>query len=309
MKNISIFGATSHLGVRLVDRLVKTGYSINAAYRVEDRIPETWRGSSAINCFRIDLSGSVDLAPMYTEHVIWLAHIDQGRSDGSETRKNLEPFRRFLNGAAISPMKQITFVSSGGSVYGEATSLPIHEDHPRDPLSTYGKAKKAMEDALLEFGRSFNTRVAIIRPGNIYGFEEPGRVTKGIVGALLNSIAKKRPFTLLGQGLTIRDFIHVNDVCDAVESALHAKQRETIWNAGTGIGSRISDILDLVLKGSDIEPPEFIHRPNYASDVQSNILSIDRITQESGWRPAVTIEVGINRVVNDWIAESAPGKA
>ena len=302
MKDISIIGATSHLGVHLVDHLVGLGCNINASYRVSDRIPTAWKTNDLINCVRVDLNEEKPAFDfLRTERVIWLAHLDQGRFNEREAEVNLRPFKCFLRIAQDSPVRQITFISSGGSVYGEARKLPISENHPRDPISSYGKAKKAMEDALLEFARSSGVHVAVVRPGNIYGFEDPLRNSKGIVGAFLDSMSNRTPFTLIDEGRTVRDFIHVDDVCAAIATALLDEQKEKIWNAATGVPSKISHILDLIALSSPLARPEFIHRPNYSSDVQTNVLSIERITSESAWRPKVDIETGIDTAVKNWM--------
>lgn len=301
MKDISIIGATSQLGVHLVNRLSASGYRVNATYRSPDRIPETWNDNDLINCVRLDLNGQPDLGALCTDHVVWLAHLDQGRFNEREVETNLEPFERFLKCSADSSVRQITLISSGGSVYGEAQHLPITEDHPRDPLSSYGKAKKAMEDALIPFGKSTQVRIAIVRPGNIYGFESPAKGSKGIVGAFLNSSLTRTPFTLIHEGMTVRDFIHVDDICQAVVCAIESEKKEKIWNAGTGVASRISDVLDLIIQRSGLEKPEFVHQPNYSSDVQSNVLSIERIINESHWKPAISLEDGIDATVTNWM--------
>jgi UDP-glucose 4-epimerase len=305
MNDISIIGATSHVGVHLVSHLTKLGYRVRATYRSDARVPDSWYGNDSIDCIRLDLSETSDLKGLLAENVVWLAHLDQGRFNEQETETNLGPFERFLNAAAGSDVKQITFISSGGSVYGEAIYLPITEEHPREPLSSYGKAKRAMEDALTAFGRMTTVHTAIVRPGNIYGFESPDKDTKGIVGAFLHAISERKPFTLIDNGETVRDFVHIDDVVRAIVCAIDAEQKEIVWNAGTGVPSRIADVLDLILKRSGLAPPEFIHQPNYASDVQTNLLSTERIARESGWIPAIDLGSGIDEVVRKWIGEIA----
>jgi UDP-glucose 4-epimerase len=303
MKDISIIGATSHLGVHLVGHLAALGCNVTASYRYADRIPETWGENAAIRPVQLDLNQQINFERICAERVIWLAHLDQGRFNEHETETNLRPFERFLHASRNSSVKQIVFISSGGSVYGEAQELPIKEDHPRHPLSSYGKAKKEMEDALFGFGRSTDINIAIIRPGNIYGFEDPFRNSKGIVGAFLEAMTRRTSFTLIDQGRTVRDFIHVDDVCQAIACALQNKEKEKIWNAATGIPSKIADVLEMVARSSLLPLPQLIHRPNYSSDVQTNVLSIDRITSESGWQPKTEIEAGVDAAVNNWIAK------
>ena len=117
---------------------------------------------------------------------------------------------------------------------------------------------------------------------------------------------KQIPFTLIHHGRTVRDFVHVDDICRAIRCSIVDEQKEKVWNVGTGVPSQISDILDLVVRRSGLEPPEFVHRPNYASDVETNVLSIERITTESEWRPKIDIESGVDLAVRNWMNSISP---
>ena len=183
MKEICIIGATSSLGINLVSLLVENGYQVFAAFRNEARVPDAWRENPSIVLQKLDLTVQNDFAAFCRATVVWLAHLEQGRFNERETEVNLAPFENFLDQTENSPTEKFVFISSGGSVYGEPLSLPITETHPRRPLSSYGKAKRALEDKLFEFTRNSNLKTAIIRPGNIYGFENPHRESKGIVAA------------------------------------------------------------------------------------------------------------------------------
>jgi UDP-glucose 4-epimerase len=155
-----------------------------------------------------------------------------------------------------------------------------------------------MEAALIEFGKDSETRTAIIRPGNIYGFDSP--CEKGIVGAFLGSILRQTPFTLIDKGRTIRDFIHVDDVCHAIDCAIMSDRPDIIWNAGTGVGTSVSDLLGLISAIGGFGMPPINNVENYASDVKANILNIDRIAVEAGWAPEIDLQSGVAKVIADW---------
>ena len=298
MKEISVIGATSSLGINLVSLFAAHDYQVFAAFRDESRVPAAWRENSSIILKNLDLSRETDFAGFCRQRVVWLAHLEQGRFNERETEVNLAPFENFLNQSA--PTEKFVFVSSGGAVYGEPVFLPVTETHPRRPLSSYGRAKRALEDKLSEFARETKLKTAIIRPGNIYGFENPHRASKGIVAAFLDAIRAGRPFTLIHKGQTVRDFIHVNDVSRAVLAAVESPQKEIVWNVATGKGTTAREVLEMILEKSGFEKPEFNEVENFSSDVGANILSIDKITSESDWRPAITLEEGISQTIENW---------
>ncbi len=300
MKEICIIGATSSLGINLVSLLAERGYKVFAAFRTESRLPEAWRDNPSIIPQKLDLTAQTDFADFCRETVVWLAHLDQGRFNERETEVNLAPFENFLAQTQHSPTEKFVFISSGGSVYGEPQFLPITETHPRRPLSSYGKAKCAMEDKLLEFGEKTKLKTAIIRPGNIYGFENPHRPSKGIVAAFLNAIQTKTSFTLIHKGQTVRDFVHVADVSRAILTAIESPQKEIVWNVATEKGTTAAEVLKMILEKSGFEKPAINDIENFSSDVGANILSIERITNESVWTPQISLEEGISRTIENW---------
>jgi len=300
MKEISVIGATSSLGINLVSLLAAKGYKVFAAFRTEERVPDEWHENSSIILQKLDLNKQGDFTNVARETVVWLAHLEQGRFNERETEVNLKPFENFLNQTQNSLIEKFVFISSGGSVYGEPQFLPITEEHPRNPLSSYGKAKCAMEDKLSEVSRKSKLKTAIIRPGNIYGFENPDRASKGIIAAFLNAIQTKTPFTLIHKGQTVRDFVHVVDVSHAILAAIESNQKEIVWNVATEKGTTAAEVLEIILEKSGFEKPKINNIENFSSDVGANILSIDRITSESEWVPQVTTEEGISRTIENW---------
>ncbi|HVE55358.1 MAG TPA: NAD(P)-dependent oxidoreductase [Pyrinomonadaceae bacterium] len=300
MKEITVIGATSSLGINLVSLLAANGYKVYASYRTESRIPQEWREKASIIPQKLDLSGQPDFAEFCRPSVVWLAHLEQGRFNERELEVNLAPFEKFLAQASNSATEKFVFVSSGGSVYGEPHFLPITEEHPRNPLSSYGKAKLAMEDALFGSGAKTRLKTAIIRPGNIYGFEVPHRAGKGIIAAFLNAVQTETPFTLIHKGQTVRDFVHVADVSRAILTAIESPQNEIVWNVATEKGTTAVEVLEIILEKSGFEKPEINDIENFSSDVGANILSIGRITRESGWTPQISLEEGISRTIENW---------
>jgi UDP-glucose 4-epimerase len=300
MKEIGIIGATSSLGLNLVSLLAEKGYKVFAAFRDEARVPAAWRENPSIVPQKLELGEKTEFAAFRRARVVWLAHLEQGRFNERESQVNLAPFKNFLAPAGNSATEKFVFVSSGGSVYGEPEFLPVTETHPRNPLSSYGNAKRALENALFDAARATNLNTAVIRPGNIYGFENPHRASKGIVAAFLNAIKTRSPFTLIHKGQTVRDFIHVRDVSRAILAAVESPQKEIVWNVATGKGTTAVEVLEMILEKSGFEKPEFKYIENFASDVGANILSIDRITSESVWRPQITLEEGISQTIENW---------
>jgi UDP-glucose 4-epimerase len=302
MKQVSVIGATSPLGVHLVSKLVGEGFDVTAGFRLPERTPDGWQQVSSITPVILDLTNERDSEAFKNTVIVWLAHLDAGRNNAFEVEANLDAFENFLRNVDPSFTKKIVFVSSGGSVYGPQDSIPIAEDQERRPISSYGNAKLALENKLLEFGRSTGVNIAILRPGNIYGFESPFRFSKGVVGAFLRSLDNKSSFTLIHGGNTVRDFVYVDDVCDAILLAIEQSVKQTIWNISTGVGHTVNEVLSTILRYTGDRMPEVAHLENYNSDVLVSVLSPERIKQEGGWSAKTNLETGISKTVKNWQA-------
>ncbi len=302
MKEISVIGATSPLGVSLVSKLSESGHSLTISHRNRKNIPGEWIENSLMHFEELDLTTEFGSTAFESEIIVWLAHIDAGRYNEQETEINLRAFDRFLRHIDQEKTRKLIFISSGGSVYGHPEKLPISEEHPRLPLSTYGKTKCALENKLIEFGRTTEIHTAILRPGNIYGFEHPHRNSKGVVGAFLRSLESGATFTLIHGGQTIRDFVHVDDVCDAIVCAIESKQNHIIWNVSTGNGHSILEVLKAILQNTGSKMPPIIDHENFDSDVLTSILSPDRIWNEADWIAKIDLDSGIGCTVKNWMS-------
>jgi UDP-glucose 4-epimerase len=202
-----------------------------------------------------------------------------------------------LRQASQRKLRRFILVSSGGTVYGNATYLPIDETHPTNPVSPYGITKLALEKYALMFQRLEGLPVVIVRPGNPYGPNQLGNLGQGFVGAALFAMLQRQPVRLFGERGTVRDYVYIEDLVAGVSAALdHGVVGET-YNIGTGIGldnRAVLDVLDKVADSTgytvDIET-----KPSRPFDVAANVLSSARLTYVSGWRPRIEFSQGIAR--------------
>jgi UDP-glucose 4-epimerase len=287
---ICVMGATSALGLRIVEHLLAhTQYSVRAVVRDLNKVPPHWSFTERVN--RVTWSAGSLLPDTIFDSaraIIWLVHAKGNRS-GNEITLNSNALKSAYRLAASSGVRKIVFISSGGSVYGEPSELPVPEEHPRQPLSQYGEAKKRLEDLVLEASGKHGMQAAIVRPGNIYG----SAAEPGVVRAFITSLLAGGPISFIANGSEIRDFVHVEDVCRAVLLAVDSPQSPVVWNAGTGVGTRVSDLLDLICQTARISPPKIHHQPRRPHGVASVVLCTKRIHAESGWLASIDLKTGI----------------
>ena len=207
-----------------------------------------------------------------------------------------------LKEAVSAGLKKVLLVSSGGTVYGLARSMPIPENHPTNPVSPYGITKLTIEKYGLMFHHNFHLPVVIVRPGNAYGEDQPPFLGQGFLSTAMHSICQGRPIMLYGENGTTRDYLHVSDMASGIVAALSLGSVGETYNIGSGHGRSNRDVLHsiepLVKKAGRRLAIEVV--PHRTFDVPANVLDATKLGT-LGWQPKVAFEDGIGAM---WAAIS-----
>jgi UDP-glucose 4-epimerase len=202
-----------------------------------------------------------------------------------------------LAACAARRVRRFVLSSSGGTVYGVASQIPIPESHPTEPLSAHGAMKLAQETYAGLFRRARGMETVILRVANAYGpGQDPSR-PQGIVGIFLDRLRKGTPIRLEGGGDAIRDFVHVDDIAGAFALARRVPVREMVFNIGTWIGVRVRDILGRMEALTGLKA-RVEAAPGNPFDVPASVLDASRAREQLGWRPAISLEEGLSRLAS-----------
>jgi len=197
----------------------------------------------------------------------------------------------------LDPGVTFTFLSSGGTVYGDAVTTPTPEDAPTEPVSSYGIMKLAGEKYTLLYQRLRQLRSRIVRIGNVYGPGQPYNRGQGVMGTLFDCAVSGRPLEVFGDGSFIRDYIHVDDMADAIVRLLDAPPEPSVVNIGTGIGTSISEAIDVVRAVSG-EPIAVEYLPTRSVDVRRSVLDTRRLRDLISFHPRSLTD----GVASTWLA-------
>ncbi len=192
-------------------------------------------------------------------------------------------------------ISRYVLVSSGGTVYGQPKYLPIDELHPNNPISPYGISKLVTEKYAGFFFQMKGLPVVIARPSNAYGLGQYGSSPQGFIGVAMYAILNNLNIDIFGERGTVRDYVYINDLADALAILIeHGVPGET-YNIGSGVGSDNADVLDVLQGaiGTDYQINASKH-PLRPFDVSSNILDCNKLYQLTGWRPKISLSDGIS---------------
>jgi UDP-glucose 4-epimerase len=177
-------------------------------------------GADAVIHAAYDLQGSL------SEHPSAILHANAGT-----TFELLERMRQ-------RGTPRLVFISSC-AVYGE--SMNTSEDSPRNPLTVNGIVKLLNERVIEQFCERNGIRFEIYRLFNLYGGDD----RFSIISMLQQSLRSGTPFRLNNGGVSQRDFVHVNDVAAVITGLLDRDHGYRHVNIGTGVATRIADLVDL----------------------------------------------------------------
>jgi UDP-glucose 4-epimerase len=196
----------------------------------------------------------------------------------------------------------LTFISSGGAVYGNPVALPVPEHAPCDPLTPYGIAKLAEEKYVGMYARLHGLSVRVARVANAYGPRQQPGTGQGLIAELIESARRPRPVTLYGDGEVVRDYVAVGDVARAVVQLAHRSDGPQVVNVGSGVGFSINEVVAAVEAVTGVTL-EIDRRPARVFDASAVVLDTARLRALVDWTPILLPE-GIARV---W-EQDRPGK-
>ncbi|MCH2037801.1 MAG: GDP-mannose 4,6-dehydratase, partial [Rickettsiales bacterium] len=131
---------------------------------------------------------------------------------------------------------------------------------------------------------------------NPYGSNQKFNCKQGLIQAFVNRMTHGEPLEIWGDGSVVRDYVHIDDVTDALVASLKNTNPEPIFNIGSGVGHSINDIIHIFeeLMGQSIDRRYLDGR---AADVPVNILDISRAAKQLNWKPQISLKQGIARIL------------
>jgi len=207
---------------------------------------------------------------------------------------------RLLELSVEARVKRVVFISSGGTVYGIPRDIPISEDHPTDPISSYGITKLTIEKYLSLFKRLYGLEYVILRLSNPFGPYQNPLGKQGAIVVFMYNILKGRPITIWGDGSVSRDFVYIDDVIDALMLASTAEVKETrIFNIGSGKALTLNELITLIEAETNCKA-KLTLTPERKIDTPVNILDTRLAQTYLGWKPKFPITTGL-KLMHKWL--------
>lgn len=299
---ILILGANGYIGSNLTLYLSSRGYRIYAGIRnrIEDHpiLPN-------VDYCHIDLSLPSTYRDILKEvdsicYLIGPGSLFRQNNPGELIRDYLLTFSNFLEENSRLNNCPIVFTSSGGTVYGGTENRPSFEGDALNPSTPYGLLKKMSEQLLDYYHENFQTPYIALRISNPYGGTGHNKLDQGVINIFIKRIYSMQPIEVWGDGSSVRDFIYVDDLMSAFEASLAAKNINLPINIGSGVGTTLLEICNIIGKQSNIKF-KINHNPKNPKIIDYSVLNINLAKKLLRWQPSITIDEGISRAIDQYI--------
>ena len=295
-----VTGGAGFIGSHLVDVLIENGYAV--------RVVDNLTGGHLSNLAH--LQDSPDLAThwvdirelppdseifagaKYVFHFAGIGDIVPSIEKPTEYMDvNVQGTVHVLECARAAGIDKFVYAASS-SCYGLAET-PTREDHPIDPKYPYALSKHQGEQAAYHWHKVYDLPINSVCIFNAYG---PRVRTTGVYGAVFGVFFRQRlagaPYTVVGDGTQARDFIYVRDVAEAFRAAAETEIVGERFNVGAGDPQTINRLVEIL--GGDVT-----YVPKRPGEPDVTHADITKITSLLGWKPQVSFEEGVNRMLEN----------
>ena len=304
---ILVVGGTGYIGSHMVKMLGSQGHEVITF----DNLSKGYRDAVLSGDFvEGDLANNQQLDNLFASikfdgvmHFASFIEVGESVSEpASYYRNNVFNTQNLLDAMVKHGVNYFVF-SSTAAIFGEPEYSPIDETHPKNPINPYGRSKLMVEQMLEDYGTAYGLKSVALRYFNAAGADPDAELgerndpeTHLIPLVLQAASGRRASISLFGQdyktpdGSCVRDYIHVNDLCDAHLLALNKlknSDKSLRHNLGNGHGFSVKQVIDTTEKitGKNIQVIYADRRPGDPAELVANATMAK---QDLGWKPKFT---------------------
>lgn len=226
------------------------------------------------------------------------SHVDRSILDSSAfIHTNIIGTHNLLEAAKNNGNKRLHHISTD-EVFGSLgpNDPPFNENTPYDPRSPYSASKAASDHLVRAYYHTYGLPITISNCSNNYG---PYQFPEKLIPLFITNLIEGKKVPLYGDGMNIRDWLYVEDHCEAIDLIIHKGRIGETYCIGGNSERTNKDITYEILKlmGKDEKMVQYVKdRPGHD---RRYAMNISKINSELGWRPMTSFENGLKRTI-EW---------
>ncbi|MDH4316864.1 MAG: NAD-dependent epimerase/dehydratase family protein [Desulfobulbaceae bacterium] len=306
-KRILVLGGNGFIGCHLVEELALRDVRLRVLARSKNQHVPPVKG---VEYRYANFSDSIDVAEALVDvdivvHLISTTVPATANLDpAADIKGNLLPTISLLQQMHELNVPRLVFISSGGTVYGDAKVSPIPENHIRNPLSSYGIVKVAIENYISMFSSQYGLKSLILRVSNPYGPRQGHIGIQGVIPTFFHRILSGEEIKIWGDGTVIRDYLYIDDLIGFITKSIE-KNLVGIYNVGSGQGTALKDVLSIIENVTNIKA-KVNYLPPRGYDVKNVVLDITNGRNALDWTPQISLHEGCIKYWQ-WVKRGSSG--
>ena len=293
--NILIVGGTGFIGYHLAKKSLKKGWQVTS---ISSRLPRKKRYLPKVKYILCDITKKKSLKKNIRKPFNYVVNLG-GYVDHTNRKKVFKSHYIGCKNLAEIFLKKtpIAFVQMGsGAEYGDVKS-PQKENTKCNPKSVYGQAKLLSSIYLIDLFKKHKFPSTILRLYNTYG---PRQDLNRFIPIVISGCTKNKKFPC-SKGNQLRDFLHIDDVVDAILKSLTNKNAKgQIINIGSGEPRIIKNIIEYIKKISKGGYPLFGKVKLRRDEILTVYPDINKARNKIGWRPKISFKKGLKVTIDSF---------
>lgn len=311
MGRILITGGAGFIGSAFAQLAITKGYQVTVLDNLSRSSDSEFESLRAIgvDCILGDIRNEETVSHAmkdcsYVVHFAAQVSVPESIQNPDETIDiNVNGTQILVNESRKTSIQKFVLASSA-AVYGNNNSLPHKEAEIGEALSPYAKSKLKNEEQIKGLN-SIDCQTFALRFFNVYGLDKSIKSrSSAVIPSFIEQMLRRKNPVVFGDGKQSRDFVHVDDVCNAIFSCLEQDLRANmhfVMNVATGNSTSLVDLIgelnDIMSSHDDgiMRSPEFVDARG--GDILHSKGCIERITKTLGWRPSIQLREGLTRMI------------
>jgi len=288
---ILILGSEGFVGHNLISGLSETN-EIFSADLIEKSLHPNYSQLDITNYENVEkIVKNVDVVINLAAHSL-VSSIEGPRKNAEI---NIIGLLNILESCKNNGIKKIIFTSAS-SLVGEPQNLKVSETHLAKPKTAYGITKLASEHYLRLYHELNGLEYVIFRFFNIYGpFQK-----NGLIPTLYKKIVNNEPLTVFGKGDQIRDYVFIEDVVQYFAKACSTNNMNSIFNMGTGQGTTILEIINIMSDILNVKP-QIDFQPPRSGEIGNFVSDTTLLQSTFGTIPNTPVREGLKKTI-EWLS-------